>query len=404
MHPDFRKLLATRFLFTLAVDMQAVVVGWRMYELTGDPLYLGLVGLSEAVPALSLAIFAGYVVDRSRPVFIYRGVVFASLASGLLLLAAQLFGNSLGSSMQIAAMFVASALTGMGRAFSQPSTLSILPRLWARKDLARASAWMSSVRQVGRIAGPAMGGLIFGFAGALAAKSFIVALLTAAMVGAMLIRVKIDPPKNPNAGSSIGEELMSGMRFVFRHPILLPAMSLDMISVLFGGVTALLPIFAKEILFLGPKGLGLLRAAPAIGAVFTALWLTRVNLRHRAGPVLLGSVAGFGLSILLFAFSRDFLLSMVALGLSGAFDSVSTVIRGTAVQLSSPDHMRGRISSVNSMFIGSSNELGEFESGLVAKLFGTVPAVYLGGLVCLATVATIGLFCPALRKLDIDAL
>jgi len=263
---------------------------------------------------------------------------------------------------------------------------------------------MSSVRQVARIAGPAIGGLVFGFAGALIAKSLIVALLTASMTFAMLIRVRIEPPENPNAGSSIGKELMSGIRFVFRHPILLPAMSLDMISVLFGGVTALLPVFAQEILFLGPKGLGLLRAAPAVGAVLTALWLTRANLRHRAGPVLLGSVAGFGVSILLFAFSRDFYLSMFALGLSGAFDSASTIIRGTAVQLSSPDHMRGRISSVNSMFIGSSNELGEFESGVVAKLFGTVPAVYLGGVVCLATVAAIGMLCPSLRKLDIDSL
>jgi hypothetical protein len=217
--------------------------------------------------------------------------------------------------------------------------------------------------------------------------------------------IQADPkPLVADSRSPFKEEFFSGAKFVFGHPILLPALSLDMISVMFGGVTALLPIFAADILMVGPKGLGILRAGPAIGAAVMSLALTRMHLRERAGIWLFVAVTGFGISILIFGLSQNFVISLFALAMSGAFDSVSMVIRSAAVQLSSPDAMRGRISAVNSIFIGSSNEIGEFESGVAARIFGVVPAVILGGAICLVTVAAIAFFCPALRKMDLDKL
>lgn len=401
---DFRRLLVSRFFYTLASDMQAVVVGWRTYELTGDPIYLGLIGLAEAVPALGLALYAGYVVDRSRPVLAFRAVIGTALLSAAVLLVAHPLERTgaLATNGQLVALYLASVLSGVGRAFAQPSILSIVPRLLPRESLGRASAWLTTAAHSSHILGPALGGLLFGFFGAAVTFSSVVLAVTISLVSALLMDGRLPAPAAHGEKRSRSEELLSGLRFVFRHRLLLPAMSLDMISVLFGGVTALLPIFAKDVLFVGPKGLGALRAAPAVGAVLSALLMTRVYLRHRAGPVLLGCVSGFGICILVFAASRSFALSLAALGLSGAFDAVSTVIRGTAVTLASPDHLRGRVSAVNSMFIGSSNELGELESGLAAKLLGTVPAVYFGGVMCLLTVLALGVLSPALRKLDLD--
>jgi hypothetical protein len=219
------------------------------------------------------------------------------------------------------------------------------------------------------------------------------------------LKIEINiPPPDMKHQHSIKDELLSGVRFVFTHGILLPAMMLDMISVLFGGVTALLPIFASDILMVGPKGLGALRAAPAIGAAIVAFYLAKVTLKGRVGGLLFGCVAGFGLCILVFGLSKSFTVSLIALALSGAFDSVSMVIRSSAVQLASPDNMRGKISSVNSIFIGSSNELGELESGVAAKLLGTVPSVCFGGVMCLITVAVTAWLSPTLRKLDLSKL
>lgn len=402
MVSDFKKLVSARFLFTLAVQMQAVVVGWRVYDLTQDPLSLGFVGLAEAIPALSLALYAGYIVDRHRPLDIYQRVLCGSLLSAAVVLFSQVFQNQLPMSFQLSALYIASIITGTSRAFSQPSIFSAVPRMIPRAELAKSSAWMASAMQTARIAGPAAGGILFGFLGETVAFSAICVCLLLGIAAMAWIQIKIDPPEFQKAPESLKKELMSGASFVFKHPILLPAMSLDMISVLFGGVTALLPIFAKEILMIGPKGLGLLRAAPAAGAVLTSFFLTRFQLKKNAGRWLLSAVAGFGCCILVFAASRNYLLSLMALGLSGAFDSVSAIIRNTAVQMSSPDHLRGRVSAINSMFIGSSNELGEFESGVAAKLLGAVNATYLGGIICLLVVGTIALKSPTLREMDLE--
>lgn len=401
---DFKKLLTARFFYTFAVQMQAVILGWRIYELLKDPLYLGLIGLVEAVPAIGLALYAGYIVDRSRPLVVYRRVIYASLLSGLLVLAEHVYSLHLPIAAQVFLLYSASFLTGLARSFSQPAIFASVPRIVERKDLSRATALTSSVMQVARIAGPAVGGIIFGFMGAIVSSSVVCVLLMIAVVAMLTIQKEVSPPENREGHASIVDELLSGVRFVFRHKLLLPALTLDMFSVLFGGVTALLPIFASDILMVGPKGLGVLRAAPAIGATIMTIYLARGPLMKNSGRWLFTSVTGFGFSILLFGFSRDIYLSIFALGLSGAFDSVSMIIRSTAVQLASPDHMRGRISAVNSIFIGSSNEIGEVESGIVAKLMGTVPAVYFGGIMCLISVAVVGYFSPALRNLELDEL
>lgn len=400
---DFKKLLCARFLFTFAVQMQAVVLGWRIYELLQDPLYLGMIGLAEAVPALGLALYAGYLIDRSRPLIVYRRVMYVSFVSGLVVLCEHLFASELPLNYQVGLLYSASFLTGLARSFGQPAMFATIPRLVERRLLMRASAMSSSAMQVARIGGPAFGGLVFGFYGAVASSTIVCLLLLIGSSLIILIQKKVPAPARSTQHSSITEELLSGGRFVFKHPILFPALSLDMLSVLFGGVTALLPIFASDILMVGPKGLGTLRAAPAIGAAIMSIFLSG-NDRMRTGAWLLSSVAGFGLCILIFGASRDFYVSLVALALSGAFDSISMVIRSAAVQLSSPDHMRGKISAVNSIFIGSSNELGELESGIAAKLLGTVPAVYFGGIVCLCTVGFVTYLCPQLRNLDLKKL
>jgi MFS family permease len=398
---DFKKIMTARFFFTLAVQMQAIILGWRMYELTKNPLYLGLIGLAEAIPALSLALFAGYIVDRSRPLVIYRRLVFVSLTSGLLMLVSQYEGMGLTPEKQVPLLFLSSFLTGCARAFSQPSMYSIVPKLLPRALLPRSSAWMSSAMQTARMSGPALGGLLYGFLGVSGTSSVVCLFLI--ITSLVLASVGFNPPANvPTGTSSVKEDLLSGAHFVLKHPILFPALTLDMVSVLFGGVTALLPIYAAEILFVGPEGLGLLRAAPAIGAFLMSAYLIRSEIKKKAGIKLLWAVVGFGVSIFVFAISENYQLSLFALIASGAFDSVSMVIRTSAVQLSSPDHMRGRISAVNTIFIGSSNELGEFESGLAAKLLGTVPAAVFGSVVCLMTVAGAALLSPKLRRLDLE--
>jgi MFS family permease len=404
MPNDFKRLMAARFLSTLAVQIQAIVLGWRMYILTKDPLFLGLIGLAEAIPALGLALYAGYIVDRSRPLLVFRRVVEISLLSGFILLVSQLPSAGAGEQLQIVSLFLSSVLTGAARAFSQPAVFAIVPRIIDREALPRASAWMASSMQIARISGPALGGLFFGWMGVSASAGIVCVVLILAAGTLLFVQASPTPLQSSGKSESRRTELLSGARFVIRNPILLPALSLDMISVFFGGVTALLPIYAAEILMAGPRGLGALRAAPAIGAAVMSFWLTTFDIRERAGAWLFSAVTGFGVCILVFALSRSYVLSLLALTLSGAFDSVSMVVRMSAVQLSSPDSMRGRISAVNSIFIGSSNELGEFESGVVARLLGAVPAAVVGGVVCLATVIVVAFLSPRLRELNLEEL
>jgi len=404
MPADFKKLVSARFLFTFAVQMQAVVVGWQVYSLTHDALALGLIGLAEAIPALSLALYAGYAVDSSRPVVAFRFVLGASLLSALVLLVAQPALTEISASSRVRALYLSCLITGAARSFSQPAIFALVPRIVPRDKLAQASAWSNSAVQIARIGGPALGGVIYGWLGSVVSACTVCGTLVA---GLLLMSTFASMPQSsisPAREQHLREELLSGATFVMRHPVLFPALTLDMISVLFGGVTAILPIYAAEILMVGPKGLGFLRAAPGVAAALTSFWLAYADIRKRAGSWLFASVAGFGLTILVFALSRNYYLSLCALGLGGGFDSVSMMIRSAAVQLVSPDAMRGRISAVNSIFIGSSNELGGFESGVAAKLMGTVPSVLLGAAVCLATVVAIAVIFPQLKRLDLEKL
>jgi len=401
---DFKKLVTARFFATFAVQMQSIVLAWRIYDLMKDPLYLGLIGLTEAVPAIGLALFAGYLIDRSRPLKVYRGVLCVCLLSGLILLSAHLFASHLTIAHQALMLYSASFLTGLARSFSQPSIYASVPRLVSREQLVQATAINSSAMQVARIGGPAVGGFIFGFLGSVTAASVVCVLLVVGLFSLLLIKADIAPPADRPRHNSIKDEFLSGIRFVFKHSILLPALSLDMVSVLFGGVTALLPIFAEDILHAGPKGLGLLRGAPAIGATLMSFYLARFPLKGRSGTWLFTAVTGFGVCIFIFGLSRVFWLSMAALAVSGAFDSISMLIRSSAVQLASPDHLRGKISAVNSIFIGSSNEIGEVESGLMAKLMGTVPSVYFGATMCLLSAGVIAYLSPKLRTMELEKL
>ena len=403
MPKDFIKLMAARFFYTIAVQIQSVTLGWQMYLLTNNAFYLGLIGLAEAIPALGLALYAGYIVDRSKPIRIYRCIIIISITSALLMLWSVSNVSGLTVNQQVLTLFLVSALTGVSRAFSQPVVFSVVPKLVARDKLSQAAAWMTSTLQIGRISGPALAGLLFAFLEPAHSVVVVSFLLCLALVPTLLMN---SIPQSFRAGEdkSIRSELLAGVKFVFGHKILLPALALDMVAVLFGGVTALLPIYAAEILFVGPQGLGALRAAPAIGAVIGGLFLTSGIIKEKAGRSLLLAVAGFGVSILVFSLSSNVILSIVALALSGAFDSVSMVVRSSAVQLSSPDEMRGRISAVNSMFIGSSNELGEFESGIVASAIGVVEAAVFGSAVCLMTVMFVAFYCKTLRNLDLRSL
>jgi MFS family permease len=401
---SFKKLIAIRFLYTLATQIQAVILGWQMYVLTHNPLYLGFIGLAEAIPALGFALFAGYIVDRSNPSMILRSMMGLGLLSGLIILFSHVSMIHFTVTQQIGALFISSILTGTARAFLHPAIFVIMPRIVPRNETSQASAWMTSSFLTASISGPAIGGILFGWAGIGVASGVLCSLILLALITTFLLKIPHITRAKESLEKTLRKELFLGAAFVFKHPILLPALSLDMLSVLFGGVTALLPIYAAEILHIGPKGLGILRASPAIGGALITLILTRIHIKKNAGIWLLSAVTGFGCCILVFALSKNLILSFIALTLSGAFDGVSAVIRSTAVQLCSREDMRGRISAINLIFISSSNELGAFESGVAAKLLGTCPAAVFGGIACLATVAIVAWLCPRLRTLDLGVL
>ncbi len=401
--PDFRKLVSARFLFSVSVQMQAVVMGWLVFEIKRDPLYLGFIGLVEAIPALGLALYAGYLVDRSNPLRVYRNVQRVSFTSALLLFWVTWQEDALAEETRLSLIYGAAFLTGLARGFAAPAMYSLMPQLVPREALAVSSAWLASAFQVAAISGPAIGGLLFAFGGGRLA--FGTELVLLALSQSLLFMLKHQPKVNrPVEGEDFRESLLSGLKYVLNHQLLLSALALDMFAVLFGGATALLPVFASEILQVGPQGLGWLRAAPAVGALMMSATLIRRPISRHAGRVLLVCVAGYGLCIIGFGLSKVFGLSMVLLALSGALDSVSMVIRGAIVTLSSPDHMRGRIASVNSIFIGSSNELGAFESGVAARLLGTVSAVVFGGSMTLLVVGITARRAPKLRALDLGQL
>jgi MFS family permease len=398
LNTAFLQLLTFRVQIVLAYQVMAVVVGWHIYEITHDPLALGLVGLAEVIPYFCTALFAGYAVDHhSRRLF----GVFASLL--LLLNAFVLFALSLHwlGGDPTWWIYGSIAVTGIARAFIGPSYNALFALILPRKQYARAAGFGSSIFQIGLVAGPALGGLLVGFASTTVAYGVAMALCLGAAVALLCLQVNEPPPaESAPIFTSIGE----GLRFVYNNQIVLGAQCLDMFAVLFGGAVAMLPAFVQDVFQYGPEGLGILRAAPAVGAVVTGLLLARFPINRHAGRWLLLAVAGFGLSIIGFALSIDFWVAWVLLLLSGIFDGISVVLRTTIMQLATPDHMRGRVSAINGIFIGSSNELGAFESGVTAKLMGLIPSVIFGGAMTLLVVGATARFAPKLRKLELSQL
>lgn len=394
----FLKLLAFRVQIVLSYQMVAVVVGWHIYELTRDPLALGLIGLAEAIPYFCCALFAGYAVDHhSRRMFGVMACVMLFLNTLVLLgVAAGLVAGD--PTLWIYGSIV---LTGIARAFIGPSYNSLFALVLPRKQYARAAGIGSSAFQLGLIIGPALGGILVGWAGKTTA--YAVATLLALSAAAMLLSLRVKEPP-PAESAPVFKSIAEGLRFVANNQVMLAAQTLDMFAVLFGGAVAMLPAFIHEIFHYGPEGLGILRAAPAIGAVATGLYLARHPIDKHAGRWLLWAVAGFGACIIAFALSKSFWLAGVMLLLSGACDGVSVVLRSAIMQLMTPDAMRGRVSAINGIFIGSSNELGAFESGVAARLLGLVPSVVFGGMMTLGVVAVTARLAPRLRRLELKDL
>jgi MFS family permease len=394
--PNFRWFVASLMAMTVATQIQAVVVAWQIYELTHDPLSLGLIGLAEAVPFIGVALFAGHVADR-----VNRLRVSLVALTALFLCSLALLGFTLSPGIitveRVWPIYLVIFLSGIARSFLQPARAALGAELVPRELYPNAVTWRSSTWQLAEVVGPAIGGLIYGFGSATAAYGTGAAIMAIGVLS--LARMRHSPAPSALVKESFRESLATGIRFVRGQPVILGALSLDLFSVLFGGAVALLPVFAAEILHVGPEGLGVLRAAPAVGAVLTSLVLAHLPPLRRAGRALLISVAVFGLSIIGFGLSRDFLLSIALLAVSGMSDTVSVVIRSTLLQVLTPAHLLGRVASVNAIFIGSSNEIGAFESGTAARLIGTVPSVVLGGLATLLVVAVTAVRVPALRRL-----
>ncbi|PZQ47671.1 MAG: MFS transporter [Micavibrio aeruginosavorus] len=394
---EFRLLLFTRMFALSALQAQGVIIGWQIYTLTRDPFLLGLAGLMEAVPAIGCALFAGYVVDHSRPQRVYLYCLLGLMLNTLFLF---LIGSGLvplATHHFLPLAYAAIFISGFARSFIMPSSFSLLAQIVPRKDISSASAWMSTGFQGAMIVAPAIAGVIFGGYGPIAAWTMPMFLMTAAFF--MMFGIKPAPYVAPSQMREPAvKSIKEGWNFIMRTPVLLGAMSLDMLAVLFGGAIALLPAFATDILNVGSEGLGILRGAPAMGAVVMALYLAVRPMKTIPVTRLLWVVVGFGVSMIGFGLSTHFVLSVAFLALSGMFDSVSMVIRQTLMQLLTPDHMRGRVSSVNSMFIISSNEIGAFESGALAKLIGVVPAVVAGGVGTLLVAGGAAWLSPEMRK------
>jgi MFS family permease len=395
---NFLLLQAFRLQNVLAYQIVMVVVGWHIYELTHDTLSLGLIGLAEVIPYFCCALFAGYAIDHhSRRMF----GVLASLVTSLyaLVLAATTIGIIHGN--PTVWIYGAIACGGVARAFIGPSYNVLFALVLPRDQYARAAGFGSSGFQFGLVIGPALGGALVGWTNMTTAYTVSAALALSAAITLLLLRVVEPPSAQPSpVFSSIGE----GLRFVFSNQIILGAQSLDMFAVLFGGAVAMLPAFIHDVFHYGPEGLGILRAAPAVGGIMVGIALAKYPPNKHAGRLLLMAVAGFGICIISFAVTPYFWFAAFLLMLSGVCDGVSVVMRTTIMQLMTPDAMRGRVAAINGIFIGSSNELGAFESGLAARIMGLVPSVIFGGSMTLAVVATTAHFAPKLRKLDLQKL
>jgi len=394
----FRLYQIARFCIVFCTEMQSVAVGWQVYDITHRPLDLGLTGLAQFLPGVVLFLLAGHVTDRFNRrnllTLCYAG--FALSSAMLLCLAVKL--QHLHEAGSVAPIFAVLCLVGAVRSFSMPASRALLPQLVPVEQFQSAVAWNSSIFQFATILGPAMGGLLYAFLRGPAAV-YATALLAGTIAALTTIRIELQSPPRPRERFSL-KTVFAGFHYIWNHKLVLGSISLDLFAVLLGGAVALLPVYAKEILVTGPWGLGLLRSTPGIGAAVMAILIAYKPIRRRAGATMLWCVAGFGVFTMVFGFSRNIVLSMISLFFVGAADMVSVVVRGVLIQVETPDEMRGRVNAVDMIFIGASNELGEFESGLAAQWLGAVPAVVLGGLgAVIVTVVWAWMF-PELRRAD----
>ena len=398
---EFNIFLGVRFAMVFAWSMQFVVIEWEVYSITKDPLSLGIIGLMEVIPAVSLALFAGHIVDQKEK----RGLLmkcilgFSVISFGLFLLTWPRVVGDISTNVVLYSIYFLVFLGGIVRAFLGPTIFSLFSLIVPKKVYPNAATWSSSVWQMGSVVGPAIGGILIHWIGVHWSMCLIFACSLIALI--TLLQIPEKPILNPKIGENVFKSLREGIKYVFGTRVILGAITLDMIAVLFGGAVALLPIYAQDILEVGPQGFGVLRAAPAVGAIITMFTSAYFPLNKNAGMKLLAAVFGFGICMIVFGLSSIFWISVMALFFSGMTDGISMIIRQTILQLKTPDHMRGRVASVNSMFVGSSNELGAFESGLTAKLMGTVTAVVFGGCMTLITVLITGVVSPKFRKLDL---
>ena len=399
---EFNLFLMLRFILVFGWSMQFIIIEWQVYSLTKNPLSLGIIGLMEIIPAFSMALFAGHIVDQNekRNLLLKCIGLFSLISLGLFLITDPSVEKAWSTTTTLYAIYCFVFIGGLLRAFFGPTIFSLVALIVPKKVYPNAATWNSSTWQMASVLGPAFAGFTINWLGVHWSLCIVFGLVILSFV--LLFGISKKPVLNTKIGEPVVQSLKEGLRFVFKTKAILGAISLDMIAVLFGGAVALLPVFAQDILKVGSEGFGMLRAAPAVGAFMTMLVTAYIPISKHAGLKLLVAIFGFGISIVVFGLSSIFWISLVALFFSGVTDGVSMVIRQTILQLKTPDHMRGRVSSVNSMFVGSSNELGAFESGVTAKLMGTVTAVVFGGAMTLITVITTGIVSPTFRKLDLQ--
>lgn len=398
--PEYRNLMAGRFLFIMGLRMMGTLVGWWIYHLTNDPFAIGLIGLSEVIPAITMALYAGHIIDISEKRKLLLTGVFLYLTAVLVLLFLSTGYTSERLSNQTIAIwiYVVIFFTGIVRAFTGPTFSVMIAYIVSKDKLQNATTWSQGTWLSASVTGHAIGGFLiagFGITGTLISISLLVIVSSF-----FLIRLKQKPSLNRRGEKKTLESVKEGLKFVFKTKELLGTMTLDLFAVLFGGAVAMVPVFARDILKVGPEGFGFLNAASDMGSICVIILLTLFPLKKNQGRTLLFAVAAFGICIIVFGLSKLFWLSFLALFIGGLVDGISVVIRGTITQLKTPDHMRGRVMSVNSMFINSSNELGQFESGVAAKLMGVVPSVVFGGCMTIAVVIGTWLKAPALRKMQ----
>ena len=398
---EFNFFLIIRFLLVFAWSMQFIIIEWEVYNITKDPLALGLIGLAEIIPAISTALFAGHIVDQNekKKLFVLAIFAFLIISSGFYFITSSYMYNNYSSKFILLAIYSLVFAGGFVRAFFGPIIFSLVALIVTKKTYPNAASWSSSTWQLAAVVGPAFAGFSIAWVGINNSLAFVLISDFLALLLTFLIKKK--PILNPKIGEPILNSLKEGLSFVFKTKSILVAITLDMIAVLFGGAIALLPIYAQDILNVGSQGFGILRAAPAVGALIIMFMSAYIPVTKNAGKKLLVAIFCFGLSIIVFGISSIFYLSVFALLIYGITDGISMIIRQTILQLKTPDEVRGRVASVNSIFIGSSNEIGAFESGLTAKLMGTVPAVVFGGIMTILSVGFTNFKFPKFKNLDL---